>query len=95
MGLIHERIRKIIELEDCSIASFERKIDVGRNSISSSLRLNSDISHEVIEKIISTFPHYGVEWFFKKNIVSMDQQKKQFLNEFFELLRKWKDIIDK
>ena len=48
---IHNRIEYIIDSERLSISAFERKIGVGRNSISTSLRKKSSISHEIIKKI--------------------------------------------
>ena len=48
---IHSRIEYIILQEKLSIAAFERQIGVGRNSLSTSLRKQSAISHEVITKI--------------------------------------------
>ena len=59
---IHNRIEYIIDSERLSISAFERKIEVGRNSISSSLRKKSSISHEVIKKIHLHFPNYSVDW---------------------------------
>lgn len=45
---IHSRIEHIILQEKLSIAAFERQIGVGRNSLSTSLRKQSAIPHEVI-----------------------------------------------
>ena len=54
---IHNRIEHIIiAKERLSIAAFERHIGVGRNSLSTSLRKKSSISHEVITKIFDHFP---------------------------------------
>ena len=39
---IHSRIKYIILQEKLSIAAFERQIDVGRNSLSTSLRKQSE-----------------------------------------------------
>ena len=51
---IHNRIEHIIDSERLSISAFERQIGVGRNSISTSLRKKSSISHEVIKKFTFT-----------------------------------------
>ena len=59
---IHNRIEYIIDSERLSISVFERQIGVGRNSISTSLRKKSSISHEVIKKIHIYFPNYSVGW---------------------------------
>ena len=58
----HDRIEHIILREKLSIAAFERQIGVGRNSLSTSLRKQSAISHEVIIKIFEHFPKYSLEW---------------------------------
>ena len=57
---IHNRIEHIIDSERLSISAFERQIGVGRNSISTSLRKKSSISHEVIKKF--TFPFLTILW---------------------------------
>jgi len=59
---IHDRIGHIILKEMLSIAAFERHIGVGRNSLSTSLRKQSAISHEVIIKIFEHFPKYSLDW---------------------------------
>ena len=59
---IHNRIEYIIAKERLSIAAFERHIGVGRNSLSTSLRKQSAISHEVIIKIFESFPKYSLDW---------------------------------
>ena len=59
---IHDRIEHIIDSKRLSISTFERLIGVGRNSISTSLRKKSSISHEVIKKIHIHFPNYSVDW---------------------------------
>jgi hypothetical protein len=52
----------IIEKEDISIAAFERNIGVGRNSISSAIRNQSSIGHEVLSKICKHYPQYNIDW---------------------------------
>jgi plasmid maintenance system antidote protein VapI len=64
MMSIHDRIEHIILQEKLSIAAFERQIGVGRNSLSTSLRKKSAISHEVIIKIFEHFPMYSLDWIF-------------------------------
>jgi len=44
-----------------SIASFERNIGVGRNSISSAIRNRSAIAHEVISKTCKHYPQYNID----------------------------------
>ena len=59
---VHNRTEHIIDSERLSISAFECQIGVGRNSISTSLRKKSSISHEVIKKIHIYFPNYSVGW---------------------------------
>ncbi len=48
---IYDRLLLIIETENTSVAAFERKIGVGRNSLSSALRNKSSIGHTLLAKI--------------------------------------------
>jgi hypothetical protein len=59
---IHRRILEIIENENLSIAAFERRIDVGRNSISTAIRNNSAEGHQVLFNISKEFPKYSLDW---------------------------------
>jgi len=58
---IYDRLLMIIENEDISIAAFERNIGVGRNSISSAIRNQSSIGHEVLSKICKHYPQYNID----------------------------------
>ena len=62
MNSIHSRILEIIENENLSIAAFERRIDVGRNSISTAIRNKSAIGHQVLFNISKEFPKYSLDW---------------------------------
>ena len=62
MTSIHRRILEIIENENLSIAAFERRIDVGRNSISTAIRNNSAEGHQVLFNISKEFPKYSLDW---------------------------------
>ncbi|MFL2577070.1 MAG: hypothetical protein ACJ0QE_00005 [Flavobacteriaceae bacterium] len=62
MRNIYDRLLMIIENEDISIAAFERNIGVGRNSISSAIRNQSSIGHEVLSKICKHYPQYNIDW---------------------------------
>ena len=68
---IHDRLAQIIKREEMSVAAFERALNVGRNSISTSLRKNATLTHEVIQKIAEKFPHYSIEW-----LILGEQSKK-------------------
>ncbi len=59
---IHDRLRKIIKEEGLSISKFERVIGVGQNSVSTCLRRESSISHQVLKGTKEHFPHYSTEW---------------------------------
>lgn len=59
---IHDRLRKIIKEEGLSISKFERIIGVGQNSVSTCLRRESSISHQVLKGTKELFPHYSIEW---------------------------------
>jgi transcriptional regulator with XRE-family HTH domain len=59
---IYDRLIKITENENISLAAFERKLGVGRNSISSVIRNKSSISHTVLASISSKYPQYSIDW---------------------------------
>lgn len=52
----------IIKNENISVAAFERKIGVGRNSLSSVLRNKSSISHILLAQISKHYPQYSIDW---------------------------------
>ena len=52
----------IMENENLSVAAFERKVNVGRNSISSAIRKESVIGHKVLHRISKAFPQYSIDW---------------------------------
>lgn len=52
----------IIKNENISVAAFERKIGVGRNSLSSALRNKSSISHILLAQISKHYPQYSIDW---------------------------------
>lgn len=58
---IYERLTSIIENENISVAAFERKIEVGRNTISSALRNKSSISHIVLSQICKHYSQYSAD----------------------------------
>ena len=59
---IHDRLLTVIKNENLSIAAFKRKIDVGRNSISTAIRNNSAEGHQVLFNISKEFPKYSLDW---------------------------------
>lgn len=62
MTSIHDRLLLIIENENMSVAAFERKIGVGRNSLSAALRKKSSISHVLLAQICKHYPQYSIDW---------------------------------
>ncbi|MCH1471684.1 MAG: hypothetical protein L7T85_03840 [Flavobacteriaceae bacterium] len=92
---IHDRIEHIILREKLSIAAFERMIDVGRNSLSTSLRKKSAISHEVITKIFEHFPRYSLDWMFFGNKKPEDIEIEKLSAEIISIIKRWRDLSNK
>ena len=83
MSDIHERILKIIVAEGVSISKFERILEVGKNSLSTTLRRKSAISHEVIIKIMNKYPKYSLYWL----VLGVNESpKEQILNQITKLI---------
>ena len=93
--VIHNRIEHIIDSERLSISAFERKIGVGRNSISTSLRKKSSISHEVIKKIHVHFPNYSLDWIILGNDNESEVEIKKLSVELMGIFKRWKNKNDK
>jgi transcriptional regulator with XRE-family HTH domain len=81
---IHNRLKKIIEKENISISKFERIIGVGQNSVSTCLRRESSISHNVLQGICIHFPNYSIEWILTEKETSNREAKNKI-----------KDLLDK
>ena len=92
---IHNRIEYIIFQEKLSIAAFERQIGVGRNSLSTSLRKQSAISHEVITKIFEHFPRNSIDWILFGNKELEDIEIEKLSAEIVSIIKRWRDQIDK
>ena len=92
---IHDRIEYIILQEKLSIAAFERQIGVGRNSLSTSLRKQSAISHEVITKIFEHFPKYSLEWIFFGIKKPEDIEIEKLSAEIVSIIKQWQDQSNK
>ena len=92
---IYDRIEYIILQEKLSIAAFERQIGVGRNSLSTSLRKQSVISHEVIIKIFEHFPRYSLDWIFFGNKKPEDIEIEKLSTEIIGIIKRWRDLSDK
>ncbi len=59
---IHDRLRQILSEKNLSISKFERIIGAGQNSVSTCLRRQSSIGHEVLIGVAKNFPEYSLDW---------------------------------
>lgn len=62
MSNIPLRIKELINVKNYTVASFEKEIGVGNNSIGISIRRNSNVSGEIIYKILTKFPDVNAQW---------------------------------
>ncbi len=60
MTKIYDRSILIIENENTSVEAFERKIGVGKNSLSSALRNKSSIGNTLLIKICKHYPQSSI-----------------------------------
>jgi hypothetical protein len=95
MKNIQDRIEHIILREKLSIAAFERMIGVGRNSLSTSLRKQSAISHMVITKNFEHFPRYSLDWILLGNKKLEDVEIEKLSAEIISIIKRWRDLSDK
>jgi transcriptional regulator with XRE-family HTH domain len=86
---IHNRLKKILEKENISISKFERIIGVGQNSVSTCLRRESSISHNVLQGICLHFPDYSIEWI----LTGKETSNKEAKNKIKDLLDKIKQEL--
>ena len=84
MYSIHDRLTKILLNENISISKFERIIGVGQNSVSTCLRRESSISHNVLQGICTHFPEYSIEWI----LTGKESSNKKAKNKIKDLLEK-------
>lgn len=84
MYSIHDRLKKILLNENISISKFERIIGVGQNSVSTCLRRESSISHNVLQGICTHFPEYSIEWI----LTGKESSNKKAKNKIKDLLEK-------
>lgn len=59
---IHDRLRQILSEKNLSISKFERIIGAGQNSVSTCLRRQSSVGHEVLIGVAKNFPEYSLDW---------------------------------
>tara|TARA_Y200000002_G_C22661995_1_gene656181 strand:+ start:922 stop:1203 length:282 start_codon:yes stop_codon:yes gene_type:complete len=81
---IHDRLKKVIDDENISISKFERIIGVVQNSVSTCLRRESSIVHNVLQGICKYFPNDSIEWI----LTGKESNNKMTKNKIKELLDK-------
>jgi transcriptional regulator with XRE-family HTH domain len=59
---IHIRLRQLIAAENVSVASFEKEIGVGKNTVATILRKESSISHTLLKKIRKRYSSHSIYW---------------------------------
>ena len=59
---IHDRLRQILSEKNLSISKFERIIGAGQNSVSTCLRRQSSVGHEVLIGVAKNFSEYSLDW---------------------------------
>jgi len=85
--LIHDRIKYIAEQEGLSISKLEREIEVGVNSLSTTLRRRSAVTHTVIQSLALKYPKYSISWL----VLGMDESlKEQAFNQILKQLESFK-----
>ena len=103
--MIQDRIRQIIDNEQISIRSFEKKISVSVGVITKSLSKNTDFSVNTLIKIKENFQHYSSEWLLtgegpmlkpaQKEESEADKEWRLLYFEQKTLLEKQNAIIDR
>ena len=88
---IHDRLRQIIDDKDLSISKFERIIGAGQNAVSTCLRRNSSISHEVLIGVAKNFPEYSLDWL----ITGKNPDNEEIVNRMKDKIREIEDEINK
>lgn len=85
--MIHDRIKYIAEQEGLSISKLEREIEVGVNSLSTTLRRRSAVTHTVIQSLALKYPKYSISWL----VLGMDESlKEQAFNQILKQLESFK-----
>ena len=70
--------------ENISISKFERIIGVGQNSVSTFLRRESSIGHNVLQGICAHFREYSIEWI----LIGKETSNSKAKNKIQDLLDK-------
>lgn len=59
---ISERIKQYIDYKGFSIMRFEKQIGAGNNSIGTSIKRNTNLTGDLLSKILNTFQDINTEW---------------------------------
>lgn len=62
MDSIALRIKELIEFKKMNISSFEKKIGAGNNSIGTLINRNSNVSGQILSKILNSFEDVSSDW---------------------------------
>lgn len=88
---IHDRLRQIISEKNLSISKFERIIGAGQNSVSTCLRRQSSVSHEVLTGIAKNFPEYSLDWL----LTGKESSNKEVIERIKDQIREIEKEINK
>ena len=59
---ISERVKQLIEHEGISVMGFEKKINVGNNSIGTGIKRKSNLSGDILSKILNCYDYINPKW---------------------------------
>lgn len=77
MEPIIQRIKRIIELEKLTQASFADACDLNKSTLSHVLTGRNQPSIQVIQKILGAFPHYRYEWIVSGDLPMVSEEYRQ------------------
>lgn len=76
------KIRELIDAENMTISSFEKKIGASNNTIRVLLDRNSNVSGAILNKILIAFPNVSAEWLLRGNgTMYLNSTKNYTINE--------------
>jgi len=80
MKTISERVKQIVDYKETSIMGFEKKIGAGNNSIGLGIKRNSNLSGNLLIKIINYYSDINPEWLLtgKGKMLNKAVTKKSF-----------------
>lgn len=59
---ISDRVKQLIDYERISVMGFEKKINAGNNSIGTAIKRKSNLSGDILSKILSVYDHVNPKW---------------------------------